>query len=197
MRYLISALSLALLSSTVHAQHLKPTPEAGLWQVTQTTTINGKNLNQGIIEMQEGIIARQPADKQAMLREVLVDQDPATSLTCASDEDLAEFTDRRIWLADFMADLEHDCTLPVEHFDGNRHEFRLSCNDIGDGLRGEITNEKRIINPQHMVINMHTVGIAQADLTKLGGPANLQAPYDAKRTEVFTWLGPDCGDITD
>lgn len=197
MRYLIPSLSLVLLSSAVHADRLKPTPEPGLWQANTTSVVNGQDMLKALQQLQEELVASQPEELRAMMREAMDDEEPHDSTFCVSREEVVAFTQPENWLRDLQEGLLEHCEAPTGQLEGSTYSFKAKCNAPKGGFIGEVTGEMRIINSKKILTDIRSVGVSRVDLAGFGGAGVHEELVEARQTEEFLWLGSDCGPATD
>lgn len=198
MRILILAMSLALASGVAHAQKLKPAIEPGLWKSTNTSIFNGKDVNQTVNDMREELIARQPPERQEMMREMFEEDDPRITRECIAESDIAEFLGRKGFYDSIMTERHmQNCRATREHFRAGTHRLEISC-EAGPtvGVIGEGFIEKRILNPKHVVFTQEFNGLNIIHEKKYGELESIDSSSESKVIDEMIWLGSDCDDLS-
>lgn len=194
MRYFIPALCLALLGTTAQANSLAPTPEPGLWQATTKSIVNGKDVLEDMLKLQEDIIARQPAEHQAMMRETLMQEDPRTSRFCVSREDAIMFTQPAALLYEADSEEFAHCNKPDISSERSKSTFKTSCDHTDNGFSGELSGEKHIISPKKITTTVRGTGVVRFDMSAMGGTGITEEPLESHQTQEFVWVASDCAD---
>lgn len=194
MRYFIPAFCLALAVTAVQANSLAPTPEPGLWQATTKSIINGNDVLEDILKLQEDIIASQPEEHQAMMRETMMKEAPRTSSFCVSREDAITFTQPTALLYDAESEEFAHCNEPNIASERSKSTFNTSCNHTDNGFVGEISGEKHIISPKKITTTVRGTGVVRFDMSEMGGTGITEEPLESHQTQEFVWVGSDCAD---
>lgn len=198
MRLLTLAISLALSSSVVHAQKLKPAITPGLWHSLHTTVVNGEDVHQTMHDMQQELIARQPVEQQEMMRAILAEDDPRTTKECLTEAAADAFLERKGFFDTIKTErYMQNCRVDREHFNLGTHRLEISC-DPGStiGIIGEGFIEKRIINPKHVLLIREFDGLNMIHETDDGELESIDFASESRGTDEMIWLGPDCGDLS-
>jgi hypothetical protein len=191
MKFPLTAIALAAVSVTAHAEviPLKLTP--GLWEETRVTMINGKNIGEAMQMARAKMMERMTPEQRKIMQEEMGSRMGAgPEQSCLTPAQVAKGIDT----ADIKRKMEESaqgCKLDIISASSSGAKFKATC--VGpQGIGYRATGEYTVPNAKEWRFKM--VGDGKATGPN-GAPVPQGGDFHATQEVTARWKSSDCGSV--